>query len=107
MDETRWQVDVCFFHDGDEREWGEFVRAAWGHDYEESCDFAEFVAFGDKIRQLVAEKGYDGASIDVRQMPDPEPHAYVLSYEYVASTGSVTRWCLFTDEEHQAMLDQD
>lgn len=89
-----WQVDVCYFDDdGEEREWCWSYCVTCGLAYEDARDFARDLAFNDTLRRIVSYIGYDGVSVDVKRMPDPEPHAYELSYEYMASTGAVERWC--------------
>ncbi len=95
-----YQVDITFFHEREEREWGEFLYLACGMSLEEALDFARVHASMPlTLTDLLERKGYDGCSFDVRKMADPEPHAYVASYEFMPGRG-ITEW--HNEECHEA-----
>ncbi len=79
-----YQVDLCFFHEREEREWGEFRPLAWNMSYEEADEYARnYANMTLNLTTALERKGYDGCSLDVRKMPDPEPHPYITSYEFM------------------------
>lgn len=83
-----YQIDLCFFREGEQREWGEFLCeerdiATYGLAYERARELAtKERALLELMLQLRYEE-YDGVSVDVRQMADPEPHAYEACFEVV------------------------
>lgn len=108
-----WQVDLCFFNEptveqslveeDPEREWGEFEYVRMHIPTEDDAvEYARHLAY-DKRADLEAIRGllgYDGLSVDVRMMADPEPHAYVHSYEVVPGM-KVDEW--HYEECHEGM----
>jgi len=83
-----YQVDICYFkitesgeHDHDD---GEFMPLAWDMSYDEADEYAmAYAGMTLNLTNSLKLKGYDGCSIDIRKMADPEPHAYVSGYEFV------------------------
>lgn len=92
-----YQVDLCFFNEPEEasihdsslpREWCEFVPLAWNMSREEADEYARnYANMTLNLTAALERKGCDGCSLDVREMADPEPHAYVASYEFMPGRG--------------------
>ena len=83
-----YQIDLTFFKEGDQREWGEFVTeesglATYDLAYERAKELAtKERALLELMLKLRCEE-YDGVSVDVRKMADPFPHPYEACFEVI------------------------
>ena len=92
-----YQVDLSFFNEPEEasvndsslpREWFESVPLAWNMSYEEADEYARnYANMTLNLTNAINRKGCDGCTLDVRKMPDPYPHAYIASYEFMPGRG--------------------
>ena len=77
-----YQVDMSFFNEKDEREWGDWYKILDNLTYEEADEFAQrIVSMTNMLTRQLKKRGYDGCSIDIREMVDAEP--YIASYEFM------------------------
>jgi hypothetical protein len=96
-----YQVDICYYNEADgKREWGAFATLVWNMSFEEASEYARnYADMTLSLTESLKLTGYDGCSLDVRKMADPEPHAYLLSYDFapgrpveVWASDEVTSW---------------
>jgi hypothetical protein len=81
-----WQTDLTLFVERDETEeieWGPFATIAWN----QTRDEAEALMNACKTKTSILDEAIrhanaTGCTIDIRLMPDPEPHAYETGLEH-------------------------